>query len=111
MVYCRKALELISGLDQDELEGNIWDSLGYAHHNLGHHEQAIECYQHAVKLLLETGQRHERAGTLNRLGDTHHAAGDDKAAHDTWTQAQRIFDDLRHSDADRIREKLKALPE
>jgi predicted negative regulator of RcsB-dependent stress response len=42
-------------------------------------------------------------------GDTHHAAGDHDAARDTWEQAQAIFEDLQHPDAEQVRHKLKAL--
>jgi predicted negative regulator of RcsB-dependent stress response len=50
-----------------------------------------------------------RRSTTLSLGDTHHAAGDDDAARETWEQAQALFADLRHPDAELVRHKLKAL--
>ena len=29
-------------------QADTWDSLGYAHHHLGHHAEAIACYRHAL---------------------------------------------------------------
>jgi len=109
LTYCEQALELYRGLDIEDLEGAICDSLGHAHHHLGHHRQAIECYLRALVLLRRTRQRYGAAATLTRLGDTHHAAGDLDAARDAWEQAQAIFEDLRHPDAEQVRHKLKAL--
>ena len=77
-----------------------WDSLGYAHHHLGHHAQAITCYQQALDLFRDLGDRYDEADTLTHLGDTHHAAGDPDAARDAWQQALTILDELDHPDAD-----------
>ena len=71
--------------------------------------EAVECYRQALDLLRTIGHRYEQADTLTRLGDTHHAAGDLDAARDAWEQAQAIFEDLQHPDAEQVRHKLKAL--
>jgi hypothetical protein len=42
-------------------------------------------------------------------GDTHHAVGDHNAARDAWEQAQAIYEDLQHPDAEQVRLKLKSL--
>src|SRR5262249_33428136 len=86
-----------------------WDSLGYAHHHLGHHTQALTCYQHALTLYRDLGDRYEEATTLTNLGDTHHAAGNPNAARTAWQQALTILDDLDHSNADTVRAKLHGL--
>jgi predicted negative regulator of RcsB-dependent stress response len=53
--------------------------------------------------------RYKEPVTLTRLGDTHHAAGDHDAARHAWEQAQALFEDLQHPDAEPVRVKLKAL--
>jgi tetratricopeptide (TPR) repeat protein len=81
----------------------------HAHHHLGHHPQALTCYQHALDLFRDLGDRYEEAATLTRLGDTHHAAGDLAAARDTWQRALVILDELDHPYADQVRAKLATL--
>ena len=49
--------------------GSAWDSLGYADHHLGHHTEAIACYQRALTLFGEFGDRYFEAGVLSHLGD------------------------------------------
>jgi tetratricopeptide (TPR) repeat protein len=90
-------------------EAATLDSLGRAHHHLGHHRQAIECYRHAPDLYHKVRNRYAEAGTLDHLGDTHHAAGDDDVARETWKQARALFEDLQHPNAEQVRHKLKAL--
>ncbi len=70
------------------------DSLGYAHHLLGHHELATAHYQQSLTLKRELGDRHGQATTLSHLGDTHYATGDLKAARDAWQQALDALDHL-----------------
>ena len=91
------------------MQAATWDSLGYAHHHLGHHTQAITCYQHAVTLYRDLGDRHEEATTLTNLGDTHHTTGNPHAARDAWQHALTILDDLHHPDAEDVRGKLHDL--
>jgi tetratricopeptide (TPR) repeat protein len=85
------------------------DSLGYAHHQLGHHAQAIDCFHHALRLFRAIDDRYDQADTLSHLGDSYDAAGDPGAAHDSWRQALTIFDDLDHADAHTVRAKLDRL--
>lgn len=59
---------------------NTLDSLGYAHHHVGDHEQAIGCYRQALVTVRETGHRCAEGETLIRLGDSHCSAGDLAAA-------------------------------
>jgi DNA-binding SARP family transcriptional activator len=109
LARCQQALALLRDLGDQAGEAATLDSLGRAHHHLGHHWQAIECYRHALDLLSKTRNRYGEANTLIRLGDTHHAAGDLDAARDAWEQAQALFEDLKHLDAEQVRQKLKAL--
>src|SRR6266511_4007964 len=56
-------------------QASTWDSLGYAHHHLGHHAQARACYQHALTLYRDLGRLYEEANTLTKLGETHRTTG------------------------------------
>jgi len=91
-----------------------WDSLGYAHHHLGNHNQAITCYGHALDLVRDLGERYGEVTALTHLGDTHHAAGNPDAARTAWRHALTILDDLDRPDtdhfhADQLRTKLATL--
>ena len=52
------------------MQAETWDSLGYAHHHLGQPLQAIVCYEHAIDLYRDFGDRYNEADTLAHLGDT-----------------------------------------
>jgi tetratricopeptide (TPR) repeat protein len=83
-----------------------WDSLGYAHHHLGHHARAIACCQRALDLHRDIGDRYFQADTLTHLGDTHHAAGHPGGRPGTWQRALAILDELNHPDAEQLRAKV-----
>jgi tetratricopeptide (TPR) repeat protein len=85
-----------------------WDSLGYAHHHLGHYPEAIACYQRSLSILEAEGDRFRQTNILTHIGDTHHADGQWRAARQAWQQALVILDDLHHPDAEQIRAKLEA---
>jgi tetratricopeptide (TPR) repeat protein len=86
-----------------------WDSLGYAHHHLGDHAEAVACYRHAIDLYRDLSEYREEAITLSHLGDTHEAAGHADLARAAWEDALVILDRLDHPDAGRIRAKLEGL--
>ena len=87
-------------------EADTLDSLGYAHHQLGHCSEAIACYQRAIEALGDADDLHMRAMVLGRLGDAHDAAGHDKAARDAWLKALAMLDGLNHPDAAGMRSRL-----
>lgn len=86
---------------------NTWDSLGYAHGNLGDHRQAVDCYRRALDLLRSGGYRYQEAATLTRLGDAHEAEGDGSRARRAWRQALEILDQLGHSEAELVGARLR----
>ena len=90
-------------------EAATWDSLGYAHHHLGHLPEAVACYRRALDMTGELGDRTDEAATLGRLAETYCAAGDTRSARQTWHQALRILEGLGHPDADSIRAELGRL--
>jgi len=104
--YCEEALALAQATGDRAGQGATLDSLGYIRLRLGQHELAIDHYQHSVELSRELSFRSGEAASLANLGDAQSVAGDGKAAWNSWQRALKIFDDLNHPDADRIRAKL-----
>ena len=107
--FCRQALALNQelGLHRGET-AHAWDSLGYVENQLGHHRDAVECYQSALRLFRDLGDRFNEAEILTHLGDALHLAGDQQEAGAAWKQALVILDDLHHPDAEQIRAKLRS---
>lgn len=108
-MHCRKALALLEALGDRSGIALTRDSLGYAHHQLGQHSEAIAEYQLAVELYRELGDYYQEAITLAHLGDAQFAWGDSAAAQDSWQRAVRIYDEQRHPDAEKVRAKLRRL--
>jgi DNA-binding SARP family transcriptional activator/tetratricopeptide (TPR) repeat protein len=106
LASCHQALKLQQQLGDYNGQASTWDSLGYAHHHLGHHAAAIECYKQALNLYRHFDSRYGQAEILMHLGDTHHTAGNSTAARVAWQQALIILEDLKHPDADKLRDKL-----
>ncbi len=52
----------------------------FAHHQLGNHAEAVTSYLHRVSLCVNCGDRYNPCETLDRMGDTRHAAGQPGAA-------------------------------
>lgn len=88
-------------------EAECWQSLGYAEDQSGDHLAAAACYQRALGLFRELGDRYSRATVLTQLGDAQHAAGQTHAACVTWQEAVTIFDALYHSDASKVGARLR----
>jgi DNA-binding SARP family transcriptional activator/tetratricopeptide (TPR) repeat protein len=101
--FCRQALTLSAEIG---LRSCAWDSLGYAEHHLGNLAEAAACYERALSLSREFGDRLGDAEILTHLGDNHHAAGELAQAREAWQQALAIFDDIQHPDAGQVRAKL-----
>jgi tetratricopeptide (TPR) repeat protein len=103
---CAKALTRLQQLEDRLGQARAWDSLGFAHRGLTDYTQAIICYQHAIDLYRELGDRPDEADSLAELGNSHHAAGHEAAARQAWHAALRMLDELHHPDADRVRGQL-----
>lgn len=104
--YCTEAIELNQKSGNRHAEAGAWDSLGYAHHHLGSHTDAITCYQRALDLVREFGDRCGEVEILSHLGDSHAARGASDAAGSVWRQALKIADEIDHSAAGELRQKL-----
>jgi tetratricopeptide (TPR) repeat protein len=105
---CEEALALLTDIEDRNGQAATCDSLGYIHHHLGDHPSAVAQYERALRLRQELGDRYNEAETLTHLGDAHQAAGDLTRARRAWREALVILDELQHSDADRLRGRLRA---
>jgi len=85
------------------------DSLGYAYHHLAQPAQAITCYQRAIGLRHELGDRDGEADSLVKLGDIQYGAADHDAARHTWQTALSILRELDRPEADAVNAKLHGL--
>jgi tetratricopeptide (TPR) repeat protein len=103
---CERALTLHQQVDNQVGAAATWDSLGHAHSHLGHHSEALTCYRNACGLFRDLGFRYEEATTLANLGDAYRDAGQAPAARAAYQQALTILEELDHSGADVVRDKL-----
>jgi tetratricopeptide (TPR) repeat protein len=106
--YCLQALDLTHQLADPGAMSLAWEGLGVAHYAAHELDQAIASFKQAVDALPDVGPRSvlPRAEILAKLGDAYDAAGDRRAAAQAWRGALRIYDSLRHPDADYVRAKL-----
>ncbi|WP_232838281.1 AfsR/SARP family transcriptional regulator [Streptomyces geranii] len=109
LTYCRQALDLLTKTSDRAISAATWDTYGYAHHQLGQHGQAVDCYHRSLELYRELGDRLGEADTLTHLGDTHHASGETDKVRRTWQQALDVLDDLDHPNAAEVRTRLNTL--
>jgi DNA-binding SARP family transcriptional activator len=107
LAYCDKALVAQRELGNHIGEAATLDSLGYIHHQLGHHDQAIACYEEALRVQGDTLIAEERATVLLHLGDAFQAAGEAVQAGSAWRQALSILEDMGDPGADSVRQKLQ----
>jgi tetratricopeptide (TPR) repeat protein len=82
---------------------------GYAHEHRGDVRRAIRCYENALALLREVGERYYKAWCLAEIGDAYHALGEDDAAVRAWRPALALFEQLHHPDAEEVRACLGRL--
>jgi tetratricopeptide (TPR) repeat protein len=106
---CLEALELCRSLGYIPGEACTSDTLGVVYHRLGEYAEALRCYSRAMELGTASGNRLLLANTLGHLAETHRSAGDVTAARAAWLRALDVYEDLRHRDADKVREKIREL--
>jgi hypothetical protein len=82
-------------------EAHAWDSVGFAHQKLGHRQLAARCFETALALFRELGDRYYEAIVLTHLAS---ATGD----RDGLAAALAILQDLGHPVADEVRAELEA---
>ncbi|XUL94015.1 tetratricopeptide repeat protein [Streptomyces galilaeus] len=108
--YFEETLTALAGLEGTRYaEAGTWDSLGIARHHLGEHQQAITCYQCALRLYREVGDTFSEAGTLRHLGDTYVTIGDPGAARTVWERAPHLLAPTDPTAATELRARILAL--
>ncbi|MER5201339.1 AfsR/SARP family transcriptional regulator [Streptomyces sp. NPDC002755] len=108
--YCWEALALFEKLKDYANAANTWDSIGYAHHCLGHYDKAVTNYLNAIALDQQYGSPPWHAvSTFERLGDAYLGAGQLSLARAAWTEGLNTMDLLGHPDAEGVRTKLLEL--
>jgi len=107
--FCARAAARAGELGDAHGVASASDSLGYAHHHLGDHQQAAECYRRAAEIYAEADDRYFEADTLLHLTDTLQAMGRTPEAVEAAERALRLLEALEHPDTERARRKLRQL--
>ncbi|MEU6538163.1 BTAD domain-containing putative transcriptional regulator [Streptomyces sp. NPDC047000] len=106
---CRHAVDVAQRAGNRNVEAASWDSLGVAHHRLGHKGDALQALHRALTCYRELNDAYLIADTLIHIGDVH-ATESPGQAHAVWTEALDILDSLGHPEGDLVRERLRNEP-
>jgi tetratricopeptide (TPR) repeat protein len=101
LAYCARALRL---------HQRLGDRRGYANQGLARYGPATHCFQRAVTLFRDVGDRFAEATSLTRLGDNRRAAGDLLTCRADWSKALTILTELNHPHAEQVRARLADSP-
>ncbi|MFI5915817.1 BTAD domain-containing putative transcriptional regulator [Dactylosporangium sp. NPDC051541] len=104
--YGTESLTRFTELDDRLGLASTLDTFSLMHFRLGNVEQAADYAHQAITFCREIGDRHHEAAILTTLGDGYAETGDLVRARDTWREALTILEDLKHSDADKLRAKI-----
>jgi len=110
LTACQDAIEFNRDADDPylrQIRAATLDSIGYAHHHLGHHSAAVASYREAFRVAQSIANEKLQAMILDHLGDTYLATADATAACDAWEQALVLVDGVRHSCASQLRAKIR----
>jgi tetratricopeptide (TPR) repeat protein len=103
---CRRALTLAAELGNRYIEALAWHGIGYAEQVLGDFAEAAAGFRRALDLARKAGDRFLEADVFTHLGDLHHAHGKTPRAHEAWSRALAIFDQIQHPDAGQVRARV-----
>jgi tetratricopeptide (TPR) repeat protein len=106
VAHCDRALALHPPADRMGLS-RTWHTLGYVHHRLGDLVRAVACYEKALRLAEDCGDRYNEARFCLDLGDAHDESGDLAGARSAWERALAGFEGLGHAQAEDARTRLK----
>jgi tetratricopeptide (TPR) repeat protein len=110
LAICQQAIQLEPLADDPSakhMRAAVLDSIGYAHHHLGHHSAAAVSYREALLISQSTEQDKFQSMILDHLGDAYLAAANAAAACDAWAQALAIVNDLHNPCAGQLRAKIR----
>jgi tetratricopeptide (TPR) repeat protein len=108
---CRNALALLTPAHRS-VEASARDTLGLALLHTGRTTEAIQELRRAASLFHTVDSRPFEPIALDHLGDAHAARGlpdDTRLAHESWTQAATLLDQLGDPDAEVVRGKLRQI--
>jgi tetratricopeptide (TPR) repeat protein len=88
-------------------EAATWDSIGYSLLHQGRYDEAISAFHTALGMIEGLRPGYYQTIWLVHLGDTYHAAGEPERSRYAWQQALDILEELKHSDANQVRARLR----
>ena len=91
---CERALSLLQDTEDRRGMGVTWDSLGYIGRGQSDLNRSYECYQAAVAIFVDIGDRHNEAESRMGLAHTCRALGRDDEADTAERVADRILREL-----------------
>jgi DNA-binding SARP family transcriptional activator len=95
--YLRQARRAFAEIDYVEGVGYALHILGRCYLSLGRDTDALSCLQQALDSHRASGNRQQQAATLKSLGIAQSRAGLAAEAHQSWSQAVAIFEQLGDS--------------
>jgi DNA-binding SARP family transcriptional activator/tetratricopeptide (TPR) repeat protein len=104
--HCSQALAIARRLDDIETQAITLDTLGCAHTGLGHDEPALDHYRRALDLCTSLGDQYTSAVIHTHLAEHHDRTGRTDIGHTHWLSALNILDEISHSDAAQLRERI-----
>src|SRR6185437_3304897 len=110
LAYCQQALDILTETDDLEATAITWDNLGSLHFALNDAQHGTHCYEQAIALYRQLGDRYTEADTHANLSEAHHQHGNHDAARLARRQALAILDDLDPVAAAPARARLQAVP-
>jgi tetratricopeptide (TPR) repeat protein len=96
MVYCQRALGLLSGRKDPLNEAATLDSIGYALTHLGRPAEAITFLRRAAEMIAEIRAPYWQVDVLVHLGDACQAGEELEQCRHAWQEALAIMDDVHH---------------
>ncbi|AGL17171.1 BTAD domain-containing putative transcriptional regulator [Actinoplanes sp. N902-109] len=105
---CSAAVAAYRQIEDRIGEAVAWEGCGLAYAGMGRPETALSCYEQALMLRRETGERLLVADSLVLIGDTHATTGGTDAARTAWEAAHEILCELGHPDAAQTKAKLNS---
>ncbi|MFD5631383.1 BTAD domain-containing putative transcriptional regulator [Streptomyces sp. NPDC127072] len=106
-----EALVVLRAIGNRWVEGVTLDILGTVHRRLRRHDEALEQYRQALETHRDVSNRWGEGHTLGHVGEVYLAAGRLESARTTWKQAQAIFEEFDHPDAEDMRRRVDSLDE
>lgn len=74
--FYQRALETLSGNDDDQIRAYVVNNIGLAHRTLDNNQKALEHFQKSLDMLEKLGDRRNAAHALSNIGLCHRTLGD-----------------------------------